>query len=240
MERLAGKIAIVTGGGTGIGRAVARAFAREGARLVVAGRTRARLDETAAEIQALGAQALAVPTDVTDEAQVMALFEATLQAFGRLDVLVNNAGTVDIVPLEETSLASWRRVLETNLTGPFLCAREAMKIMKRQRGGRIINVGSISAQVPRPDTASYAASKHGLVGLTKSIALEGRAFGIAATCLHPGNTRTSPEMSGEVDEPMMVADDLAQTVVLMASLPPDVTMLEAIVLPIEQLYVGRG
>jgi NAD(P)-dependent dehydrogenase (short-subunit alcohol dehydrogenase family) len=172
----------------------------------------------------------------------VALFAATEAAFGRVDVLVNNAGTVSRGAIDELSLEDWRRVMDTNLLGPFLCSREAMKIMKRQHGGRIINIGSISAQVPRPNAAPYVASKAGLVGLTKSLALEGRAHGIAASCLHPGNTIsdlgfTNPE---EGAEPRMSADDVAATVLTMAALPAYANILEAIILPVEQLYIGRG
>jgi NAD(P)-dependent dehydrogenase (short-subunit alcohol dehydrogenase family) len=242
MGRLDDKVAIVTGGSTGIGLGIARAFAREGARLVLAARGRAHLDAAAAELRGLGAEVLTVPTDVTDEAQVRALFEATLHAHDRLDILVNNAGVYEGAAIDALALDAWRRVLDTNLTGPFLCTREAMRIMKRQRGGRIINIGSISAQVPRPDSAAYTASKHGLSGLTKTAQLEGRTFGISVGCLHPGNVQTSPTMSGtgEEAEPQMRPDDIAIAALAMALLPPEVSMLEAIVLPYGQPYIGRG
>ena len=243
MGQLDGKIAIVTGAGTGIGKGIARAYAREGASLVVASRNRQNLEGTAEELRPRGATVLVVPTDVADEAQVVALFERTIEEFGRLDILVNNSGAFDGGPLEELTLEAWQRVIDVNLTGAFLCSREAMKIMKRQRGGRIINIGSISAQMPRTDNAPYNTTKHGLVGLTKSTALEGRAFGIAASCLHPGNTATESRSASDApadQEPMMTTDDLAMTAVTMAALPPYVNMLEAIVLPVEQLYLGRG
>lgn len=243
MGQLDGKVAIITGAGTGIGKGIARAFAREGATLILAGRNRQHLEQTAGEAQEIGAQCMVVPTDVTDEQQVIALFAQTVNAFGRLDILVNNAGAFDGGPLEALSLETWQHVLAVNLTAPFLCSREAMKIMKHQREGRIINVGSISAQMPRMDSAPYTASKHGLVGLTKSTALEGRSFGVVACCLHPGNVATERRQAGVTaadQEPMMTPDELATAAVAMAALPPHVNMLEAIVLPTTQLYVGRG
>jgi len=186
---------------------------------------------------------LVVPADVTDEAQVIALFERTLSEFGRLDILVNNSGVFDGGPIEELSLATWRKVLDVNLTGPFLCSREAMKIMKPQGGGRIINIGSISAQMPRDNAAPYATSKHGLVGLTKATALEGRAHGVVVSCLHPGNVEAEWRHSDNAplnQEPLMSADEIAAVALAMAALPLHVNMLEAIVLPTTQLYLGRG
>jgi len=243
MGRLEGKIAIITGGGKGIGKGIAQAFSKEGARLVIASRNLKNLERTAEEIRAMGGTALVVPVDVTDEAQVMALFERTLQAFERLDILVNNAGVFDGGPLEEMSLETWQKVINVNLTGPFICSREALKIMKRQKAGRIINIGSISAQMPRVHSAAYTTAKNGLVGLTRSTALEGRAFGVTAGCLHPGNVATENRQASNepVDqEPLMRTEDLAMTAVTMAALPNNVNMLEAIVLPVTQLYLGRG
>jgi NAD(P)-dependent dehydrogenase (short-subunit alcohol dehydrogenase family) len=243
MGQLEGKIALITGAGSGIGKGIARAFAREGAKLVLASRNKENLTATATELQAQVGTILVIPTDVTREVQVVALFEQTRQAFGRLDILVNNSGTFDGGPLEALSLEIWQKVIDVNLTGPFLCTREAMKIMKLQGGGRIINIGSISAQMPRLNSAPYTASKYGLVGLTRTTALEGRAFGISASCLHPGNTETERRAASdkaEDEEPMMTVDDLAMTVVTMAALPAYANMLEAIVLPVEQLYLGRG
>lgn len=243
MGQLEGKIILITGAGTGIGKGLARAFAREGASLVIASRNEAKLEATAEELRAQGTRVLVVPTDVTDEAQVAALFGQTMQEFGRLDILVNNSGAFDGGPLDELSLETWRKVIDVNLTGPFLCTREALRIMKPQRQGRIINIGSISAQMPRVNSAPYSTSKFGLVGLTRTTALEGRPFGIAAGCLHPGNTaseRRSVPDTAENQEPMMEVDDLAIAAVAMAALPPYANMLEAIVLPVEQLYVGRG
>jgi len=243
MGALAGKTAIVTGAGTGIGSAVASVLAEEGARLVLAGRRRAALEDTARNVVACGGIAYVVPTDVTNEDQVTALFAEASRFAPSLDLLVNNAGAFDGGPLEDLSLETWRHVLEVNLTGPFLCIREAFKAMKPRRSGRIINIGSISAQMPRTHSAPYTASKHGLVGLTKAAALEGRDFGISVGCIHPGNVaverrRTSDSPSD--DEPMMTAEELASVVRTMATLPPHVNLLETIILPIGQAYLGRG
>lgn len=243
MGKLDGKVAIITGGNRGIGAGIARAFAREGCAVVITARDASRLNEAAAELQAAGATVLAVPADVTDEAQVEAVFSRTLEQFGRLDILVNNAGAFDGGPLDELSLETWEKVMAVNLRGPFLCTRAAFRIMKPQRSGRIINVASISAQRVRLNSAPYSTSKHGLWGLTQCAALEGREYGIAASCLHPGNTlneRRALGLTAADQEPMMTCDELAETALLMATLPPHVNMLEAIVLPVEQLYVGRG
>ena len=242
MGQLDGKIAIITGAGTGIGKGIARAYGREGARLVLAARNKENLEGTAEETRSGGADTLVAPTDVTDEAQVIALFERTMQEFGRVDILVNNSGVFDGGPLDELSLETWQKVIDVNLTGVFLCTREAMKIMKRQGGGHIINIGSISAQMPRMNSAPYATTKHALVGLTKSTALEGREFGVVASCLHPGNvvTERNSNTIPRDGEPMMSADDVAMAALTMAALPPNVNMLEAIVLPVTQKYLGRG
>ncbi len=243
MSLLKEKICIITGAGTGIGKGIARAYAREGAKLVLASRQRDNLERTAEEVRAGGGEALVVPTDVTVETQVVALFEKTVSEFGRLDVLVNNSGVFDGGPIDELSLATWQKVVDVNLTGPFLCSREAMKIMKRQRGGRIINVGSISAQMPRYNSVPYTTTKHGLTGMTKATALEGREYGVVVSALHPGNVLTERRASSDSEadqEPMMSTDEIAKVAVTMAALDSGVNLLEAIVLPVEQLYVGRG
>jgi NAD(P)-dependent dehydrogenase (short-subunit alcohol dehydrogenase family) len=186
---------------------------------------------------------LPVVADVTEETQVRDVFAKTIERFGRLDILVNNAGAFDGGPIDELSLETWDKVMAVNLRGPFLCTREAFRIMKKQGGGRIINIGSIAAQRVRPGSAPYSASKHGLWGLTQATALEGRDFGITCGCLHPGNVAVERrQQSGktEDDEPMMSVAELSQTAVLMATLPPHVNMLEAIVLPVGQMYIGRG
>lgn len=243
MGRLADQVAIITGAGSGIGAGIARAFAREGARLVLAGRTRAALDATARAIAPTSPTVLVVPADVTDESDVRALFDQTIQVFGRVDILINNAGVFDGGPVETLSLETWQHVLAVNLTGPFLCTRAAMPLMRAQGGGRIVNIGSISAQMPRMDSLPYTTTKHGLVGLTKAAALEGRAHGIAVGCLHPGNVATERRQASDApadQEPMMTPDELAEVVVTMAALPLHVNMLEGIVLPVEQAYLGRG
>ncbi len=243
MGKLENQVAIVTGGGTGIGAGISRLFASEGAKLVIASRNRERLEATADEIKAKGGSSLVLPTDVTKEAQVISLFKRTMAEFGKLDILVNNSGAFDGGLIDELSMEAWQRVMDVNLTGPFLCTREAMKIMKRQRYGRIINIGSISAQMPRERMAAYTTTKHGLVGLTKTTALEGRAFGISAGCLHPGNVLVERRAAGKRShdyEPMISVEDLAMTALTMAALPPNANMLEVILLPVEQPYIGRG
>lgn len=243
MGQLDGKIAIITGAGTGIGKGIARGFAREGADLVLASRNRANLEETAKEIAQYNRRVRVIPTDVTDEGSVISLFEQTMAEFGRIDILINNSGTFDGGPFEELSLETWQKVVNVNLTGPFLCAREAMKIMKRQGGGRIINIGSISAQMCRPNAAPYNTTKHALVGLTKSIALEGRDHNVVASMLHPGNVlteRRARSSAPQDEEPMMTVDELALTAITMAALPLHVNVLETIVLPTQQKYLGRG
>jgi NAD(P)-dependent dehydrogenase (short-subunit alcohol dehydrogenase family) len=244
MLQLAGKVALVTGAGRGIGRGIARAFAREGATLLLTGRTASHLEETVAEARSLSGQpALVYPADVADEGQVEALFQRATNEFGRLDLLVNNAGAFDGGSLDQLSVEAWDKVINTNLRAPFLCTRSALRIMKPQKSGRIINIGSISAQRVRPNSGPYSASKHGLWGLTQVTALEGRDFGITCCCLHPGNVMVERRVdSGKVEdaEPMLSADEIAQVALLMATLPPHVEMLEAIVLPHQQLYVGRG
>tara|TARA_B100000809_G_C14983846_1_gene475537 strand:- start:21 stop:743 length:723 start_codon:yes stop_codon:yes gene_type:complete len=240
MGKLDGKVTIVTGGGTGIGKGIARAFAAEGAQVVITSRSEQTLNEVAGE---LGDQVLALPTDLKVEAQITALFERTIAEMGHLDILVNNAGVFEGGPIEELSLETWQHVMDVNLTGVFLCTREAMKIMKPAGGGRIINIGSISAQMPRMNSAPYSTTKHALVGLTKSTALEGRDFGVVASILHPGNVLTELRDNSTLaqnQEPMMSTDDIAMAALTMAALPLNVNMLESIVLPVEQKYIGRG
>jgi NAD(P)-dependent dehydrogenase (short-subunit alcohol dehydrogenase family) len=243
MAQLADKVVVITGAGTGIGGGIARAFAREGAQLVLAGRTRATLEATAQSLVAEAPRASVFPTDVTDEQQVAALFAHAADTFGRADIAINNAGVFDGGPLEEISLATWQHVLAVNLTGPFLCTRAAMALMKAQGGGRIINIGSISAQMPRVGSVPYTTTKHGLVGLTKAAALEGREHGVVVSCVHPGNVVTERRQASAApadQEPMMTPDEFAAVVVTMAALPLHINMLESIVLPTTQLYLGRG
>ncbi|MEX2120282.1 MAG: SDR family oxidoreductase [Pirellulales bacterium] len=242
MGKLDGKVAIVTGAGRGIGRGIARGLAREGAALVLVARSRDQLDAAADEVTGLGAPVLAVPADITDEGQVESLFARAVERFDGLDLLVNNAGAFDGGPIDRLSTEAWDKVLAVNLRAPFLCTRAALRIMKPRRSGRIINIGSISAQRVRPESAAYSASKHGLWGLTQVTALEGREHGITCCCLHPGNIQVERRLTerSEDAEPMMSIDEIAQVALLMATLPDHVAMLEAIVLPRDQLYIGRG
>lgn len=242
MNRIKGKVALVTGASKGIGWGIALGLAAEGASLVLVARNAELLRRNTEELQKNGTAVLAIPADVTDEAQVQELFRRTMERFGHLDILVNNAGIFDGGALDELSVEVWDRVMATNLRGPFLCTREALRIMKVQRSGRIINIGSISAQRVRPNSAAYSTSKHGIWGLTQVTALEGREFGITCGCLHPGNVEveTLAEARRINGEPVMNTEDIAHAAVAMAALPPDVNMLEAIVLPIGQHYIGRG
>ncbi len=247
------KTAIVTGAGSGIGRAAALALLGEGYLVVLAGRRPEALAETATLAATNRARALAVPTDVTDPDSVRALFETTKQAFGRLDLLFNNAGTgAPAVPLEDLTIEAWRRVVDVNLTGTFLCIREAFRLMKDQipRGGRIINNGSISAYVPRPNSIPYTATKHAITGLTRSAALDGRKYGIACGQIDIGNAETDltarmkagvPQADGSVAaEPTMDVEHVARAVVYMAGLPLDANVLFMTVMATNMPFVGRG
>src|SRR5437773_7127783 len=232
------KVAIVTGAGTGIGKSVSLALLEDGYRVTLAGRRRELLEQTAAEAGPAAAQALVVPADVTDPESVRILFARTKEAFGRLDLLFNNAGTnVPAMPLEDLSYEQWKSVVDVNLTGAFLCTQAAFRLMKEQtpRGGRIINNGSISAQAPRPNSAPYTATKHAITGLTKSTALDGRKYDIACGQIDIGNAGTEmtarmvkgvPQASGSVAvEPTMDVDHVARAVVHMAKLPREANVL---------------
>ena len=248
-----GKVALVTGAGSGVGRAAAVALMQAGYSVVLAGRRKDALEETAALGTNSGARALAVPTDVGDPASVRALFAKTKASFGRLDLLFNNAGTgAPAIPMEELTYEQWKTVVDANLTGSFLCAQEAIKIMKHQtpRGGRIINNGSISAHVPRPFSAPYTATKHAITGLTKSIALDGRDFDIVCSQLDIGNAATPmtermtkgvPQPNGSVMiEPRMDVAHVASAVVYMASLPLDANVHTMTIMAPKMPFVGRG
>jgi NAD(P)-dependent dehydrogenase (short-subunit alcohol dehydrogenase family) len=243
MGKLSEKVAIVTGASRGIGRGIAAALAREGAILVLNSRNADRLESVAAELRSSGSKVEVLAGDVAQEQVVERLFARTLEHFGRLDLLINNAGAFDGGPLDSFDIVAWDSVLATNLRAPFLCTRSALAIMKRQRSGRIINIGSISSTRVRPNSAAYSASKHGLWGLTQVAALEGREYGVTVCCLNPGNIaveRRQASAAIEDQEPMIAVDDIAEVALLMATLPPNVEMLEATVLPHEQKYVGRG
>ncbi|GGX07130.1 oxidoreductase [Pigmentiphaga litoralis] len=243
MNDLKGKTAIVTGASSGIGRAVAVALAAAGASVMVAARNEQGLSETASLITQAGGTASVCVTDVTDEAQVQQLFGSTVAAFGGVDLVVNNAGVTTSQPIEDLTLAAWRQVLDVNLTGAFLCSREAFRVMKPRGGGRIINMGSVAALVPRPNSVPYTTTKHGLDGMTHALALDGREHGIAVSVLHPGVTESAlAEKSGRKFAPgeLMKASDVARVVLLMASLPPEVNLYESVIFPLSMPLLGRG
>jgi NAD(P)-dependent dehydrogenase (short-subunit alcohol dehydrogenase family) len=244
------KVALVTGAGSGIGRAVAIALANAGYQVAVAGRRAAPLEETAA---AAGGKALVVPTDVTDAAAVTAMVGSTVAKFGRLDVLFNNAGTAaPATPTDELDVAVWRRVIDTNVTGVFLCAQAAFRAMKSQQpqGGRIINNGSIAAVTPRPHLAAYTASKHAVSGITKTLSLEGRRYNIACGQIDIGNVQTNlgiPMSSGTLQadfslkpEPTFDVQHVAEAVLYMAGLPLTANVLSMTVMATTMPFVGRG
>ena len=242
MGKLEGKVCIVTGASSGIGKEIAKYFSKEGAKLILAARRLDKLNELANDLNKYN-ETTVVQTDVSKEADITNLFEITKQKHSRLDILVNNAGVFDGGPIEDLSLETWSKTITVNLTGVFLCTREAFKVMKPQKNGRIINIGSISGQMPRMNSAPYTSSKHGLIGLTKSSALEGRSHGISVGCLNPGNVLTEwrDESAGSMhQEPMMDTNAIAEAALTMAAMPPEVNMLDTTVLPIGQLYIGRG
>jgi NAD(P)-dependent dehydrogenase (short-subunit alcohol dehydrogenase family) len=244
MGKLDGKIALVTGSSRSMGKAIAIAFAQEGADLVLAARTAAGLSATAGAVKASGREVEIVPTDLREEAQIDNLFKKTMERFGRLDILVNNAGVFDGGPIDKISTEDWDNVIATNLRAPFLCTRAAFAIMKAQGGGRIINIGSISASRVRQNNAPYSSAKFGLVGLTQTTALEGREFNITCGILHPGNVKKdelAPRgVGGLGKEAGMSQEEIAAAAVYMACQPPHVNVLELIQLPRDQPYLGRG
>jgi len=249
----AGKVAIVTGAGSGIGRAVALALMKEGYAVALAGRRKDALEATAELGKVSNGRALPVPTNVSEPAAVKALFAATKEAFGRLDLLFNNAGSgAPPVPMEDLTFEQWQAVVNVNLTGPFLCTQEAIKLMKSQdpRGGRIINNGSISAHAPRPNSVPYTATKHAITGLTKSTSLDCRKYDIACGQIDIGNAATEMtarmargvmQANGTVEvEPTMDVQNVASAVVYMASLPLDANVQFLTVMATKMPFVGRG
>ena len=249
------KVAIVTGAGSGIGKAVALALLREQYAVVLAGRRKEALEATANEGTEAGSRlAMVVPTDVGDPASVQALFAKTKATYGRLDLLFNNAGTgAPAVPLEDLTYEQWKTVVDANLNGTFLCTQQAIKIMKNQqpRGGRIINNGSISAHAPRPNSAPYTATKHAITGLTKSTALDGRKYDIACGQIDIGNAATPMtvrmreggvmQADGHISvEPTMDVQNVADAIVFMAGLKPDANALFLTVMATKMPYIGRG
>ncbi|MBI4269517.1 MAG: SDR family oxidoreductase [Candidatus Rokubacteria bacterium] len=247
------RVAVVTGAGTGIGRAVALALLEDGYRVTLAGRRKDKLEQAVAEAGPAGTRALIVPTDVGDPVAVRALFARTKEAFGRLDLLFNNAGIgAPAVPLEDLTFEQWKAVVDVNLTGAFLCTQEAFRIMKSQepRGGRIINNGSISAHAPRPNSAPYTATKHAITGLTKSTSLDGRKYDIACGQIDIGNAATDlaarmakgvPQANGTVAvEPLMDVSHVASAVLTMARLPLDTNVQFMTIMATKMPFVGRG
>lgn len=247
------KIALVTGAGSGIGKSAMLALAREGYACVLAGRRKEPVEAVAAEIAKGGGEAIAVPTHVGEPESVDALFEAVKDRFGRLDVIFNNAGVnAPAMPLEDLPFEQWQAVVAANLTGVFLCAQGAFRLMKEQdpQGGRIINNGSISAHTPRPHAIAYNATKHGVSGITKSVALEGRPYNIACGQIDIGNAATdmTQKMTGGVlqangtlaTEPRMDVKAVADAIVYMAGLPLDANVLTMTVMATTMPYVGRG
>ena len=247
------KIALVTGAGSGIGRAAALALQSAGWSVVLVGRRAAELEKTAAVASSTGGRVVSVPTDIADPAAVRALFAKTRETFSRLDLLFNNAGTnAPAIPMEDLTYEQWTAVVNVNLTGAFLCAQQAIALMKSQdpRGGRIINNGSISAHVPRPHSAPYTATKHAITGLTKSIALDGRAHDIACGQIDIGNAATEMtermtkgvlQPNGSmVPEPRMNVNDVASAVLYMANLPLESNVLFMTVMATKMPLVGRG
>ena len=247
------KVAVITGGGTGIGKATALAFIKDGYRVVITGRRAEPLEETIKAAGVDSSRMIGVPTDVGNPDAVKALFARTKAAFGRIDVLFNNAGTnAPGVLFEELSWEKWKSVVDTNLNGMFLCAQEAYKMMKDQnpRGGRIINNGSISAHTPRPDSAPYTSTKHAVSGLTRTIALDGRKYDIACCQVDVGNAMSElasrmakgvKQANGTIaPEPMITTDDVARSVLFMASQPPEVNIYHLMVMATKMPYAGRG
>ena len=252
-EGEATKVAVITGGGTGVGRAAALALSAEGFAVVLSGRRPEPLKEVASEIGSTGGRAIVVPTDVTDPESIRALFTRAVEVFGRLDLLFNNAGMgAPAIPLEDLSVEQWRAVVDTNLTGSFLCTQEAFRIMKSQSppGGRIINNGSISAHTPRPFSSPYTSTKHAITGLTKSTALDGRAYDIACGQIDIGNAETdmTARMARGVaqpngttmTEPTMAVENVGRAIAYMATLPPDANALFLTVMATKMPFVGRG
>jgi NAD(P)-dependent dehydrogenase (short-subunit alcohol dehydrogenase family) len=242
MIKLEGRTAVVTGSSSGMGAEIARALAAEGMQVMLAARRTDRLEAIAGDITAAGGSALVHPADCTQEQAVEALFADAVTRMGVVDLLVNSTGVPQSTPIDEMSLAEWRTVIDANLTSVFLASREAMRLMKPRGRGRIISIGSVASQSPRLHAAAYVAAKYALDGLTRSLALEGRDHGIAASVLHPGYTVTGfgPGADGKPGRGAMDPRDVAQMVVLMASLPDETNMLEALALPLGMPFLGRG
>jgi|TARA_B110000263_G_C15153378_1_gene438965 NAD(P)-dependent dehydrogenase (short-subunit alcohol dehydrogenase family) len=237
---LSDQVALVTGGGTGIGKAIAKAMLAEGAKVVIVGRKEEVLLEAQTE---LGSGCEIMVCDVTDESQVNKVYETIMTNYGKLNILINNAGMAARGKAYEMSYEKWKKVVDVNLNGAFLCAREAMKIMVNQKSGRIINIGSISGQMGRPENAPYTATKFAVEGLTRAFALDGREHGVAVSVIHPGNAATNiwkgrEEVSER--EGLIPLEDLGKLAVTMLTMSPNVNILGSVILPITQPYLGRG
>jgi NAD(P)-dependent dehydrogenase (short-subunit alcohol dehydrogenase family) len=250
--QLQDRIAIVTGASNGIGRGIAEQFAAEGAKTVLVARRAELLDEVASGIKAKGGEALPVSADLTREDDIAALFAKTVKAYGRLDVLVNNAGISTHRNTEDITLQFWQEALAINITAAFLCSREAIRVMKAQtpQGGRIINIGSVSQKTPRADSLPYTVCKHGLQGMTHQLTMDGRKHNIVASIIHPGATlssfttrrgRATAGAGATPDDYVMAQEDVAKVAVLMAALPAEVNLYEATILPNHmRSFIGRG
>jgi len=237
---LSGQVALVTGGGTGIGKAIAQAMHAEGAKIIIVGRKEAVLKEAQTE---LGSDVEIMVCDVTQEDQVEKVYDNIMSNHGRIDILINNAGMAAKAKSYEMSYDMWKKVVDVNLNGAFLCARAAMKIMVNQKSGRIINIGSISGQMSRPENAPYTATKFAIEGLTRAFALDGRDHGVAVSVIHPGNAATNiwkgrEEVSER--EGLIPLEDLGKLAVTMLTMSPNVNILGSVILPITQPYLGRG
>lgn len=243
-SRLEGRRAVITGGGSGIGAAIGRAFAQAGARVVLAGR---RVDALGAVVRDIGDAAFAAPCDITVESDVAALFAQAEAMMGGIDVLVNSAGAFTGGRIDTMELTEWERVMSVNVTGMFLCSREAFRAMLPLGKGRIINIGSLAGSRAREGSIAYTTSKHAVQGLTQALALDGRDHGISVSCLNPGNTAVERRSNGrattgtsDVVEPLMAASLVAELAVTMAAMPEHATLLEATILPVMQPFIGRG
>ena len=251
-KQLDKRVAIVTGASSGLGKAIAESFAAEGAKTVLAARRKDVLEDVAAGIRKTGGEALVVATDVSREEDVVALFAQVTKAYGRVDIVVNNAGVPTSTPTEDVTLKYWNEVLAVNLTGPFLMSREAIKVMKAQtpQGGRIINIGSVSAKTPRPDSMGYTVTKFAMQGMTHQLTMDGRKYGVVSSVIHPGATlsgftaRRGRTKAGAGETPqdyVMAAEDVARVAVLMCGLPPEVNLFEATILPNQmRSFISRG
>ncbi|MDO9519121.1 MAG: SDR family oxidoreductase [Pseudohongiella sp.] len=240
-QLLAGQVVIVTGGTRGIGFAIAQAVLSEGARVLITGRSHNSVDQALAKLDDANAHGL--PADAASESDTQAVFEKAIALFGKVDAVINNAGIARAGAVENLRAKDFQMVMDTNLTGAFLYSREAFRVMKGNGGGRILNIGSISSQVPRFGSVPYTTSKFGLQGMTRALAVEGRELGIMVSCLHPGNVYTDiwdNAPASVIDEPKMDVADIARVAVLMLSMPKNATIIDATVLDHRQPFLGRG